>query len=396
MSLQSKSRPIKIVSPVTAKSAVTTKPLSTSLPVPPARKRKHVSPNQKKRIHQKPTELDELIAKIESCSSFSDDEPAIAIPAEIRQCVPALSVLKSIQNLVGMRPVKSEIASFVHLVSQGMNDSKELYNFCVYGNTGVGKSTLIQLICQLYQSIGVIPFFPGSKGNSGGGGSLVLSNKEEPYIKVKRYNLIGKFQGETTANVQKYINLCMEQKKVLLLDEVYSLGHKDLKDSYAKEVQDCINQNLTDHVGELICVIAGYQDDVEQCFFAGNQGLSSRFTFRVTIDSYTGEELCLIFLGKLQEQKWFIDEDALPDVHWWNQKVSQFVAQGRSMDQLFTKIKMCHASRVFGCLSLDEKRFISRSDFERGFELFVQNNKSQIQRIQHEEELHERHLSMIC
>ena len=44
---------------------------------------------------------------------------------------------------------------------------------------------------------------------------------------------------------------------VLLIDEAYSLGNEDKKDSFAKECIDTINQNLTEGKADFICIIAG-------------------------------------------------------------------------------------------------------------------------------------------
>jgi len=48
---------------------------------------------------------------------------------------------------------------------------------------------------------------------------------------------------------------------VLLIDEAYSLGNEDKKDSFAKECIDTINQNLTEGKADFICIIAGYKEE---------------------------------------------------------------------------------------------------------------------------------------
>ena len=46
-------------------------------------------------------------------------------------------------------------------------------------------------------------------------------------------------------------------------------------------------------------IIAGYEEELKNCFFAYNQGLDSRFTWRFKTDDYTYEELFLIFKKKV-------------------------------------------------------------------------------------------------
>ena len=46
-------------------------------------------------------------------------------------------------------------------------------------------------------------------------------------------------------------------------------------------------------------IIAGYEEELKNCFFAYNQGLDSRFTWRFSTDDYSYKELFLIFKKKL-------------------------------------------------------------------------------------------------
>jgi hypothetical protein len=48
-------------------------------------------------------------------------------------------------------------------------------------------------------------------------------------------------------------------------------------------------------------IIAGYEKDLNNCFFNYNQGLSSRFTWRFKTDEYTAEDLYNIFLKKVND-----------------------------------------------------------------------------------------------
>ena len=47
-------------------------------------------------------------------------------------------------------------------------------------------------------------------------------------------------------------------------------------------------------------IIAGYEKDLKNCFFAYNQGLDSRFPWRFKTDDYTAGELNLIFKKKVR------------------------------------------------------------------------------------------------
>ena len=45
-------------------------------------------------------------------------------------------------------------------------------------------------------------------------------------------------------------------------------------------------------------IIAGYEEELDKCFFSYNQGLSSRFTWRFKTDDYQAPELNKIFEKK--------------------------------------------------------------------------------------------------
>ena len=56
---------------------------------------------------------------------------------------------------------------------------------------------------------------------------------------------------------------------ILFIDEVYSLGNIEKRDSFSKECIDTLNENLTSKKKtDFICIIAGYKDDIKDCFFA--------------------------------------------------------------------------------------------------------------------------------
>ena len=59
-----------------------------------------------------------------------------------------------------------------------------------------------------------------------------------------------------------------------------------------------------------MCIIAGYPDQLDRCFFSYNEGLKRRFTFRYEIKAYDESELMKIFLTKINQWN-TIKEDEL-------------------------------------------------------------------------------------
>ena len=54
---------------------------------------------------------------------------------------------------------------------------------------------------------------------------------------------------------------------VVFLDEAYSLGNEEKRDSFSKEAIDMINQYLSEKKNEFMMIVAGYDDELDKCFF---------------------------------------------------------------------------------------------------------------------------------
>jgi len=83
--------------------------------------------------------------------------------------------------------------------------------------------------------------------------------REAKVVVARRSDLVAGFLGQTAMKTQEVIDSA--KGGVLLIDEAYSLGNEEKKDSFAKECIDTINQNLTEGKGDFICIIAGYKEE---------------------------------------------------------------------------------------------------------------------------------------
>ena len=98
-------------------------------------------------------------------------------------------------------------------------------------------------------------------------------------------------------------------------------------------------------------IIAGYEEELNKCFFAYNQGLDSRFTWRFKTDDYKFEELFLIF-KKDKEIGWKLNKSITK--YWFEDKMDYFKFFGRDMETLLAKVKISTWRRVF-CLKKRRK-----------------------------------------
>ena len=162
---------------------------------------------------------------------------------------------------------------------------------------------------------------------------------------------------------------------VLFIDEAYSLGNSEKRDSFAKECVDTLCEALSEYKHNWMVIIAGYEKELNDCFFSLNEGLNSRFTWRFKLDTYKPCELKSIYEKQVRDFGWTISTasggDRLSE-RWFSEHMDYFTTYGRDMETLFTKTKIAHSRRVF-CLPRSVKTEITMSDLENGFKLFIEN-----------------------
>jgi len=214
-----------------------------------------------------------------------------------------IAPLNELNDMIGMASFKNNIVNHLLFFLRGYNkvDKCNLCTECIFnkpcsrnltymlhtvitGPPGVGKTQIGKILGKLYKEMGIL-----SKGH---------------FTLVTRSDLIGKYLGHTAIKTQEVINSCIGG--VMFIDEAYSLGNSEKRDSFSKECIDTLNQNLSEN-RNFLCIIAGYEKQLEECFFAVNDGLSRRFPFRYNIDSYSSSELKEIFLLKLKLSNWSLE-----------------------------------------------------------------------------------------
>jgi replication-associated recombination protein RarA len=261
-----------------------------------------------------------------------------------------LPELERLNNMIGMEKLKKSITFQILYYLQDLG-SNDMLHTVIEGPPGCGKTVVAEILAKIY---------------------LKLSFLDNDIFKVaKRSDLIGEYLGQTAAKTQKLINKC--QGGVLFIDEAYSLGNKEGRDSYSKECIDTIVSNLAEK-RRFVCIIAGYKKDLEQCFFSVNAGLRRRFPWIYTIEEYTPKELSEIFEKQVGDASWYISQKArekLPS--FFNERKKYFPHFGGDTETLFAKVKISHSRRVFGKPRYMKKE-INFVDMKKGYELFLENS----------------------
>jgi ATP-dependent 26S proteasome regulatory subunit len=267
--------------------------------------------------------------------------------------------LIELNNMIGMTKLKNNIVDQILYFIQGLHTNNykqaDFMHTVLYGPPGTGKTEIAKIIGKIFAKMGIL--------------------KNGVFKKVTRSDLIAGYLGQTALKTRDVIKECIGG--VLFIDEAYALGNNEKRDSYSKECIDTLCEALSDHKHDLMVIIAGYEKELNECFFEYNQGLDSRFTWRFKTDKFEPEELFQVFLKKVKENGWTVDpEEKTICVDWFRKKMDAFPSYGRDMESLFSKIKIAHSRRVF-CKPETEKKKISGKDLEKGYEIYLQNDNIQ-------------------
>lgn len=262
--------------------------------------------------------------------------------------------LTELNNMIGMKSLKENIVDQIIFYIQNINNleknTNDFMHTVIYGPPGTGKTEIAKIIGTIFANMGIL-----TKGT---------------FKKVCRADLIAGYLGQTALKTREVIKEALGG--VLFIDEAYALGNEEKRDSFAKECIDTLCEALSDHKNNLMVIVAGYESDLNNCFFNYNQGLDSRFAWRFKTDEYSAEDLFNIFLKKVADGNWFIANDSGITAKWFEKHKKHFKFYGRDIETLFAKTKIMHYKRVF-CLEESVKRYIVLKDLDKGLELFLKN-----------------------
>jgi len=220
----------------------------------------------------------------------------------------------------------------------------------IYGPPGSGKTEVAKIIGRIFSNLGILT--------------------KKTFKKVSRNDLVAGYLGQTAIKTKDMIKASLGG--VLFIDEAYSLGNSEKRDSFAKECVDTLCEALSEHKHNWMVIIAGYEKELNNCFFNLNEGLNSRFTWRFKLDAYKPDELKSIYEKQVRDYGWTTTNTSTLPESWFAARMDYFTTYGRDMETLFTKTKIAHSRRVF-CLPVSEKKIITMDDLENGYKLFIEN-----------------------
>jgi len=263
------------------------------------------------------------------------------------------------KGIIGMDSVKDQLDRMykrfkidaMRKAQLGLNSAKQGYYFIITGNPGTGKTTVARIIGKMLKDLGIL--------------------EGDVFVEVDRSKLVGQYIGQTAIQTSEVIQSA--RGGTLFIDEAYSLFKKDDEKDFGAEAIDTLLKDMEDHRGEYCCILAGYEDRMDEMIKNANPGLASRFDHKINIGDYSSEELLDVLVTMAEDKYFFIKKEAKPVILelFDKERAKPTFANARFARKILDEAIEAQALRLSdllderkgGSLNADELQTLEASDF---------------------------------
>jgi probable Rubsico expression protein CbbX len=237
------------------------------------------------------------------------------------------------RELVALAPVKTRIREIAALLvidrlrrEAGLTSERPSLHMSFTGNPGTGKTTVALKMAEILHRLGYV-----EKGH---------------LVAVTRDDLVGQYVGHTAPKTKEIVKRAYGG--VLFIDEAYYLYRPENERDYGPEAIEVLLQVMEQERDNLVVVLAGYRDRLEE-FFRANPGMGSRVAHHIHFPDYDGDELMSIARLMLGRQAYELSEEAETAFREYverRMKQPRF-ANGRSIRNAIDRARLRQANRLF-------------------------------------------------
>ncbi len=271
------------------------------------------------------------IASVDFAGAVSDGEADVQSVVRDSRVQEVLDELD--RNLVALEPVKRRIREVAALLvinrlreELGLRSERPTLHMSFTGNPGTGKTTVALRMAAILHRLGYV-----DKGH---------------LVAVTRDDLVGQYVGHTAPKTKDVVKRALGG--VLFIDEAYYLHRPANERDYGQEAIEVLLQVMESERQNLVVIMAGYKDPMEQ-FFQANPGMGSRVAHHIHFPDYAVEELMQIAGMMVDRQGYEISEDGTAALNEYIERrlARPRFAHGRSIRNAIERARMRQAMRLF-------------------------------------------------
>ena len=266
--------------------------------------------------------------KNDKFSTPSSDSENIASQSSVDE------ILMELSAMTGLTGVKQDINNLVNLLKvkkmredRGMKQPSVSLHLVFSGNPGTGKTTIARMLAKIYRSLGIL-----EKGH---------------LVEVDRSGLVVGYIGQTAVKTNEVIDSALGG--VLFIDEAYTLTANKGPGDFGQEAVDTLLKAMEDHRDNLVVIVAGYPDLMEE-FLSSNPGLRSRFNKYIFFEDYKPEEMLSILESMCQSNEYTMSDEAKEyAADYFRERIAKRLpdfANGRDVRNFLEKAMANQASRI--------------------------------------------------